>query len=77
MVMSNQEILLTADELSKILSVSRQTIYRWRKEKLLPDGFLVAGTRRLWSISELKSHDSSFRRVFEEIEKHLNIKGEN
>ena len=46
--------LLSADDLGKIFGVEKRTIYRWRREGVLPDCISIQ-QQIFWRLSDLKS----------------------
>ena len=56
-------ITYTADELAKILCITRNTIYQQRRIGALPGG-LKHGFRRLWRREELAAHSPQLAEIF-------------
>jgi len=55
----------SVQNLADYFSVDRNTIYRWRREGLLPEGFRI-GQKRRWSSEELIHHLSPQCKLFKE-----------
>ena len=51
--MSHPQRLFSSRQLAEALSVSQQTIYRWRRNGKLPAGHLIGPGTRRWPLSEL------------------------
>ena len=51
--MSHPQRFLSSRDLADALSVSQQTIYRWRRNGKLPAGHLIGPGTRRWPLSEL------------------------
>ena len=51
--MPHPQRFLSSRELADALSVSQQTIYRWRRDGKLPAGQLIGPATRRWALSEL------------------------
>ena len=51
--MSQSQLFFSSRDLAVALSVSQQTIYRWRRNGKLPAGQLIGPGTRRWPLSEL------------------------
>lgn len=51
--MSQTRLFFSSRDLAVALSVSQQTIYRWRRNGKLPAGQLIGPGTRRWPLSEL------------------------
>ena len=56
-------VTYTAEELSVILCMARNTVYQQRRKGCLPEG-LKHGSRRLWTKEELANHSPELNRIF-------------
>ena len=55
----------SVQNLADYFSVDRNTIYRWRRDGLLPDGFKI-GQKRRWTAEQLMKHPSPQCELFKE-----------
>ncbi len=56
--------ILSPIQLATIFGVDRQTIYRWRREGRLPDGFLISRSNRRWTKRDLEDFSPELKLVF-------------
>ena len=56
--------MVTAKDLAAYFSVTRQTIFRWRKIGVLPKGELLSSSSRRWILEELQNHNKKFGAFF-------------
>ena len=56
--------ILSPIQLATIFDVDRQTIYRWRREGRLPEGFLLSPSNRRWRTDELATFSPELNKVF-------------
>ena len=46
--------LINIDEVSKMTTLSKATIYRLIKQKQFPQGYIITSKRRVWKRDEVK-----------------------
>ena len=49
-----EDTYISANEIARMLNLSRGTVYTMRKRGILPEGRRIGGVRR-WSLTELQS----------------------
>ena len=49
-----EDTYVSANEIARMLNLSRGTVYTMRKRGILPEGRRIGGVRR-WSLTELQS----------------------
>ena len=52
--MNSADVYISANEIARILNLSRQTVYHMRRRGALPQGRKIGGVRR-WSMAELQA----------------------
>ena len=58
------KLIFSPDNLAVSLGVQRGTIYRWRKQGRLPQGFLLSPSNRRWHVKELAHHSHKLAIAF-------------
>ena len=58
------KLIFSPDDLAVSLGVQRGTIYRWRKQGRLPQGFLLSPSNRRWQVNELARHSNELALAF-------------
>ena len=58
------KLIFSPDDLAVSLGVQRGTIYRWRKQGRLPQGFLLSPSNRRWHVNELAHHSHELAIAF-------------
>ncbi len=58
------KLIFSPDDLAASLGVQRGTIYRWRKQGRLPQGFLLSPSNRRWHVNELARHSNELALAF-------------
>ena len=58
------KLIFSPDDLAASLGVQRRTIYRWRKQGRLPQGFLLSPSNRRWHVNELARHSNELALAF-------------
>ena len=60
---NQDEVYLNVDQVAKRFGVSKDTIWRWKREGNFPKGVKIGGSTR-WRLSDLLEHEGQLQACF-------------